>query len=87
MKFFEELEETPECNLQLKDLIIECLNNDLKKRPSSEQVMNQLEDLKRDNEVGDPCPEDIQKAAGILKEAEKGRIKKVSDKLLPLLCK
>ena len=49
--------------------------------------MNQLEDLKRDNEVGDPCPEDIQKAASILKEAEKGRIKKVSDKLLPLLCK
>lgn len=80
-RFFEELEAAPgntQCNHQLKDLVVECLDNDYRRRPSSEHVMNRLELLKKSNKVDIPNSGDITRAASILKEAERNRIKKVS---------
>ena len=80
MEFFEELEAAPDntqCNLQLKELITECLDDDSHKRPSSEQVKDKLEVIKRSNELDIPNPKDITRAANILKVAESDRIEMV----------
>lgn len=76
--FFEELETAPDHIPQLRDLIVECLDNDLHRRPSTQQIIITLDAIKTGNAVGNPCSEDIRRAADILKAGEKKRIAAVS---------
>ena len=83
--YLEELEEVlDKCNGydDLKILITECLNNNPNERPSSGDLVHQLQVLKQDDESDAVSSEVIKRGIKILEEAEKNIPPVVSPRLL-----
>lgn len=80
-KLFEELEAAPDNVPQLKDLVVQCLDNDLYRRPRSGDIMNQLESIRRNNRMDPFGSAIVERAAAILRKFEENRIVTVSSEL------